>query len=210
MVARAAVQYLEGDPEGAEETLREIISAGFLMRDEGPTLIENLIGVVLIGIGGTGLENFFRTSGQEGAADELLWGRTMSEQAVTLASSFREHGGVEGQLRMIPPAVTGSEETIRGLRWELFGLLNGLAPCMNGHKVVFGPDQDMADFQREAQAVLVRYPSEQALFDLAVAGWFADLEESSGSNWLGRLVELTLGGSGTPGSCASMLSEINW
>lgn len=210
MVARAVVQYLEGNPEGAEETLREVISAGFLMRDEGPTLIENLVGVVLIGTGGMALETFFRASAQDEKADELLWGRTVSEQAVTLASSFRGQAGLESQLRMIPPAVTGSEEMIRGLRWELFGLLNGLAPCMNGHKVVFGPDQDMADFRREARAVLVRYPSEAALFDLAVGGWFGIPEETSGLNWLGRVVDLTLGGSGTPGSCASMLSQIQW
>lgn len=210
MLARAAAEYLGGDPDGAEETLREVISAGFLLGDEGPTLIDNLIGYVLVISGGEALEGFLRASGRDAEAETILWGRSVSEQAVNLTNALNGNWGAEGYLRQIPATVTSSEETIRGLRWEFFTLANALAPCINAHKVVFGPDEDMAGFIRDAREVLVRYPSEAALFNLVQGGWFVNPDAEAGVNWLGRIVDLTLGGSGAPGSCASMLSSIQW
>lgn len=210
MVARAAVRYLDGDPGGAEETLREIISAGFLLADDSPTLIGNLIGYVIVETGGTALGSFYRIRGREAEAETLTWGQTVTEKAVAITRANAGAWSVEGYLRQVPQQVTGSEETIRGLRWEHFMMTMALAPCLNAHKVVFGPGEDMAAFVQEARQVLVRYPSEGALFDLARNGWFGNPEEAARSHWLGRIVELTLGGSGTPGSCAAMMSQIDW
>ncbi|MGW8268707.1 MAG: hypothetical protein ACWGSQ_20245, partial [Longimicrobiales bacterium] len=42
LVARAAVQFLDGSPEEAEMTLRTLLSTGLLLADESPTLIHGL------------------------------------------------------------------------------------------------------------------------------------------------------------------------
>ena len=55
-VAKAIVEQIGGQPDQAEISIREVISAGFLLVDEGPTLIDNLVGVAVANIGGDALE----------------------------------------------------------------------------------------------------------------------------------------------------------
>lgn len=207
MVARAALEVDGGLEAEAEGTLREVVSAGFLMLDEGPTLIDNLIGSVLVREGGDGLEALYRITGQEEKAGAIAASREIAERAMNVSGALADWQGSEEALASMPEAVTGPG-TVRGLRWEFFLVLNGLSPCLNAHKVVFGPDRDMEIFIEEAREVLVRYPSEAALFDLMREGWFG--AGDGGQRWLGRLVGLTLGGTERPGSCARLLATINW
>ncbi len=209
MLGKAGYELANGDPRGAEESIRKLISAGFLLGDEGVTLIDNLIGFVLVRTGGVALESFYRATGQTEEAEALTWVRETADRSADLASVDEGWTDVEAALAQMPQTVR-SPDAVRGLRWEYFILLNGLTPCLNANRVVFGPEEGFSEFLAEAREALVRYPSEEAFFELARQGWFGQISGSGPERLIGRVVGLTLGGGGTPGSCAAFLGSIRW
>jgi hypothetical protein len=105
------------------------------------------------------------------------------------------------------PALVENETALRGLRWEYFATFNMLAPCINLHKMVFGPDDNYEQWRRRAERAIVRVPGEQRLFDLAEGG----VLESDGRDldgFLPRFLGLVLGSRGAPGSCASLIATL--
>ena len=70
--------------------------------------------------------------------------------------------------------------------------------------MVFGPGADRLAFMEEVRASLVRYPSEEALFDVMAKGW-ADVPGGGGSGAaLAGTVRAVLGD--RAGSCAGLLA----
>jgi len=205
-VARAAVESAGGDQVAAERTLREIISTGFLLIDQGPTLLDNLIGVELTRMGGDALEAYYRRTGRTEQADALEWAREGALAAARKARAGLIPEDVRALLQGVPDLVE-NEEALRGLRWEYFATFNMLAPCINLHKMVFGPDESQDDWRRRAERSIVRVPGEQDLFDLAESGVLGTggLELRG---FLPRFLGLVLGSGGAPGSCASLISSL--
>ena len=70
-VAHAAVAMSRGRADEAERSLHELISAGFLLVDEGPTLVDNLMGIALVNMGGDALEELHRKTGREQEAERI-------------------------------------------------------------------------------------------------------------------------------------------
>lgn len=205
-IARAAVLRADGDAAGAEHALRELISTGFLLIDQGPTLIDNLMGVVLANMGGDALEGLYGSQGREADARALRWSRGGAVAAASKARAGLVAEDIHSLLQGIPDLVI-QDEPLRGLRWEYFATFNMLAPCINVHKMVFGPDETYDDWRLEARDALVRVRGEVQLFELAegstVGGRDRDLE-----GFLPRFLSLTLGSGGSPGSCASLIASI--
>lgn len=205
-VAKAAVEVADGQPELAEHTLRELVSTGFLLIDQGPTLLDNLIGVELTRMGGNALKGYYVRTGDPSAAEALEWAR---EGAVAAAKKSRA-GLVPEEARLLlqgVPTLVQNEDALRGLRWEYFATFNMLAPCINLHKMVFGPDESYAEWRRSAERSIVRTPGEQELFDLAESGVLG----SGGQDlrgFLPRFLSLVLGSEGAPGSCASLIASL--
>lgn len=205
-VAKAAVEVADDRPEAAEETLRELVSTGFLLIDQGPTLLDNLIGVELTRLGGNGLEGYYRRTGDPRTAESIAWAR---EGALAAAEKARA-GLVPEDARLLlqgVPTLVVNDEALRGLRWEYFATFNMLAPCINLHKMVFGPDETYGEWRQEAERSIVRTPGEQELFDLAESGVLG----SGGPNlqgFLPRFLSLVLGSEGAPGSCASLIASL--
>jgi len=206
-VARAAVEAADGDGAAAEETLQDLISTGFLLIDQGPTLLDNLMGVVLANMGGDGLEGYYRRTGRSAQADELEWARTAALSAARKARAGLIPEDIHSLLQGIPDLVE-TDDALRGLRWEYFATFNTLAPCINLHKMVFGPDQTYEDWRERVRDTLVRVPGERALFDLAESGVVGrggmQLE-----GFFPRFLSLTLGSGGAPGSCASLIASLS-
>ncbi|HSG49397.1 MAG TPA: hypothetical protein VLA43_16375, partial [Longimicrobiales bacterium] len=169
-VATAALAQAQGRSDDAERLLREVVSVGMLLGDQGPTLIENLIGHVVAEFGGTALEHFYEAAGREEEAARVAALRDAARRSATRIQSAR-HEGVESFVRALPDLV-GDTGTVRGLRWEFFTLTTTLSPCLNLHRMVFGPDEDYEAFVEQSRARLVRWPSEEKLFDLARAGYW--------------------------------------
>ena len=206
-VARAAVQMSQGRPADAERSVREVISAGFLLIDEGPTLVDNLMGVALVNMGGDALEELHKKTGRADEAERIRWGRESAALSATTARVGNSEQDIHTLLRGIPDLVE-RDDALRGLRWEYLATFNMLAPCINLQKTVFGPDATYDEWMERAEGTLVRVPGEAALFELAREGAGAGADDVRAPRGLARFVTLTLGTRTQPGSCARLLSGL--
>ena len=205
-VARAAVEASNGQEADAEHTLQELISTGFLLIDEGPTLIDNLMGVELTRMGGDALEAYYRRTGRADQAVALEWAREGALGAARKARAGHIPEDIRGLLQGVPDLVE-NEEALRGLRWEYFATFNMLSPCINLHKMVFGPDESYREWRRRAERAIVRVPGEQELFNLAESGVVGTGGQEL-QGFLPRFLSLVLGSGGRPGSCASLIASL--
>lgn len=205
-VAMAAVSASEGRNAEAEETLRELISTGFLLIDQGPTLLDNLVGVELTRMGADGLEGFYEGQGQTADAEALAWAREGALGAAKKARAGLIPEDARALLQGVPELVE-NEDALRGLRWEYFATFNMLGPCINLHKMVFGPDETYDEWRRRAERTIVRTPGEQQLFDLAESGVLGSGGQEL-EGFLPRFLSLVLGSGGAPGSCASLIASL--
>jgi hypothetical protein len=205
-VAKASVEVSTGRAADAEQTLRELISTGFLLIDQGPTLLDNLMGVVLANMGGDALEEYYQRIGREGDAAALAFARSSAADAARMARAGMIPEDIHALLQGVPDLVE-TEEALRGLRWEYFAAFNMLAPCINLHKLVFGPDETYDEWRERARDTLVRVDGERDLFDLAESGVVgAGGQQLQG--FFARFLSLTLGSGGAPGSCASLIASL--
>lgn len=205
-VAKAAVEASDGRGGTAEGTLRELISTGFLLIDEGPTLIDNLMGVQMTRVGADALEGYYERVGRADEAASLEWARDGALRAAEKARAGLTPEDVRALLQGVPDLVE-NEDALRGLRWEYLATFNVLAPCINLHKMVFGPDETYADWRRRAERSIVRVPGEQELFDLAESGALGTGGQEL-RGFLPRFLSLVLGSHGAPGSCASLIASL--
>lgn len=206
-VAHAAVAAAEGRTDEAEAALRDLISTGFLLIDQGPTLLDNLVGVELTRMGADGLQGYDIARGRVERAEAFAQARAGALNAARKARAGLIPEDARALLQGVPDLVE-NEEALRGLRWEYFATFHMLGPCINTHKMVFGPDETYDEWRRRAERSIVRTPGEQALFDLAESGVFG----SSGSRLDGftpRLLGLVLGHDRAPGSCASLIASLD-
>lgn len=202
-VARAAHAFEQGRVDEAETLLREVVTVGFLLADEGPTLIDNLIGVTIVESGGAALASLYRASGQVEASAELSRLRLVAERAASrLPSSFDT--SPEGFVNALPGLVLDSTG-VRGFRWEYFINLATIAPCMNVHRMVFGPGEEYTAFIEAARTALVRYPSEEAFFEMARYGWLGG--DVAGRSIVARPLAAVFMDDGE-NSCAAMVERI--
>ncbi len=202
-VARAAVATIESRQDDAEHYLREVISVGLLLGDDGPTLIDNLIGYAIAKTGGEALASFYEANGRTDEAEDLLWARESVERAAALTRLAVPGSPLDALGRM--PEIVTDTTFIRGLRWEFFIIVNSVAPCVNLNRIVFGPDPAYQAWLDEAHASLVRFPSEEKLFGLFRQGYFGAMAETSSRGIVARTIDIVLGASEDPGRCSRML-----
>ncbi len=188
-LAAAAADLAAGREAEAESRIREVISVGFLLGDHGPTLIDNLIGHVVVGTGGTALERFYEATGRLEDARRI---RELADAAERSARRIHSVApvGTEAFVRSLPGLVTDTS-AVRGLRWESFILTTTLVPCLNLQRMVFGPDQSYRAFLEEARSSLVRFPSEERLFEVARAGYWG-ATTPGGASLFGRLLGVSM------------------
>jgi len=157
-------------------------------------------------MGGDALEGYFRRIGDDARAEALVWAREGAAAAASKSRAGTLPEDVHSLLQGVPDLVT-NRAALRGLRWEYFAIFNMLAPCINLHKMVFGPDEAYDDWREEARDALVRVRGERDLFELAEVGALgAAGQELQG--FLPRFLRLTLGSRGAPGSCASLIASM--
>jgi len=179
-----------------------MISAGFLLVDHGPTLIDNLMGVVIVGLGGDALEGLYEVRGRTEDLSMLRWARESAAAAAHASRLGVNEDDIHTVLKGIPNIVE-DETALRGLRWEYLATFNMLAPCINLHKMVFGPDETYDEWLLRSKAALVRFPGEAPLFELASSG-VTNLVQEVGT--LSRILTIVLGRQTKPGSCATFIS----
>lgn len=206
-VAKAAWELSQGRVEDAEESLREIVSAGFFLMEEGPVLTDALVGMALVETGADALEVLFRITGREGEGEAVAWARRSTSGAASLGRVGRTTPDIQALVKEMSEMVV-QPTAVRGLRWDLMGGFHTLSPCINTHKVVFGPGADYEAWLDEARETLVRFPSEEELFRLARGGWLGTGVDVAAPGWMARFLVVSLGGRRAPGSCTTLVAGL--
>jgi hypothetical protein len=186
-IAAAAHELIQGRPAEAESLLREILSVGFLLADQGPTLMDNLVGHSMIREGGVALEQLYRVTNRPLLAEEMQEAKASAERTAARIRLARPSSS-EALARMLPELVL-DPGTVRGLAWESFALMATMAPCMNLNRVVFGPGDDYREFVSMAREALIRWPSEAGMFELAARRFLGSASEGFRP---GRLLRLSV------------------
>jgi hypothetical protein len=158
-------QYLDGNTDAAERSMRETIGAGFHLIDDGVTLIEALIGRVIVMIGVNGLRAVYEASSQTAAAS-VLANRIENDELMQKATRRNLNLEVAQSLELLPRAVMDTALP-RSLRWESFTHFHVFAPCVNLNRAVFPANAEYDRWLSQARASLVRFPADTALFNLA-------------------------------------------
>ena len=167
--SRAAYYLAHGQRDSAETALREGLSFGFALVDGGNTLIEALIGVVIVSIARTDLVRFYALTGNPaGARLQAKWDSVRTAQDQVLESDpYGPALNVNDprSMRRVFIGTSSDRRKLRGLRVEMLNIL-GFGPCTNVKELVFGPDTDMRNAFDRARRDLARFPSERSLLDM--------------------------------------------
>ncbi|NNF13711.1 MAG: hypothetical protein HKN72_10820 [Gemmatimonadetes bacterium] len=203
-LAEAALHAAAGRHEEAQQTIREVISVGFLLTDAAPSLIANLVGAILVQSGGDALGSAMRLAGDDQAEASLAASVQAAERAAERMSAAVSPttGGTEYLQQL--PEVAEDIRALPGLRWEAAHLVTVFSPCANLRRVVFGPDDDYYGWMDRVRSSLVRFPSEEAYFDVAMRG-IAPLVEPS---FFARFVVMAMGRASSQGSCAQVAAAL--
>jgi hypothetical protein len=169
-LATAALALADGRVAQAEQRVREVISMGFVLMDQGPTLIDNMIGATLIGNGADALERLFHATGRGHDADELAFVRATVKKA-TDRTAQGAAAGIEEALSAMPRIVVDTTMAM-GLRWEFLTQVATFASCINLHRMIFGAKEDYAQWLDQARRSLVRRPSDEEMFRFMARGFF--------------------------------------
>lgn len=207
-VARAVVAAEEGRVADADRALQEVISAGLLLAGGSPTLIDNLVGTLVARNAGAGLEDLYRATGRDDAADRLEWVMASAREAALMVSEASGGASLETRLREMPRTVRAAGAA-SGLRWEYFNLTNTVASCLNLHTAVFGPGESYREWLEGSREVLVRWPGEEALFELGRRGYLGAAPGSGPSRVIRGLFTLTLGHRDEAGSCSVLATGLD-
>lgn len=205
-VARAALFLRDGRVADAEEALRKIISVGFLLVDEGPMIVDNIVGLELVRTGGEALDALFGATGRVGEEDAIQSIRAATGRA---ARQIRDESitDLEELLTKLPPLAL-DENALRGLRWEAFVLTNTLVPCLNLRGMVFGPGEDYDAWVEGVRSSLVRGPGEEAMFQSARSGYFGGRGLTRGEGGVvGKILGFVMRGGDSAGSCAALFQR---
>jgi serine/threonine protein kinase len=162
--AQAALDLADGKPRDAEQRLRENISVGFLMINDGRVLLENLIGANIVWGTRASLVAFFDALGRTKDA------RYASPEVDPLISGAEDDAAprpaIEDVNRSIRRTILDTTE-LTGLRWEMLLGSFSFEPCSDMHQIIFGADSLHRATLAQAKASLAKRGSDSLLFLLA-------------------------------------------
>jgi hypothetical protein len=203
--AKAVLELSRGDAEAAETTLREVIAVGLLLMREGPTMIDVLVGTSIAISGGASLQSLYRATGRHADADALLRPQEGIDRMEAVTRALHSSSDVNALLeRSI--AMTTNDALPRGMRWDALLSVQTAAGCLNPHTVVFGSGAQYDEWIESTRTSLVRYPSEQALFDVVLRGPMLPEALERRATIAQRLLGITLGRSHTTRTCGALMA----
>ncbi|HEX2167460.1 MAG TPA: hypothetical protein VHG09_09550 [Longimicrobiales bacterium] len=205
--AKAILELSRGNAAAADTTLREVISIGLLVMREGPTLIDVLVGTSIAANGAAALQSLYRATDRHGEADALLRPQEGIERMEQVTRALYVQGDVDALLRR-SMAMTTNDAIPRGMRWESLRTVQVGAGCRNPHSVVFGHGSDYAEWLEASRKSLVRYPSEQALFEMSMGAPMLPSQLHRRATIVQRLFGITLGRDAAS-TCAAMAAGLS-
>ncbi|MFC1791575.1 protein kinase [Gemmatimonadota bacterium] len=162
-VAYAAAQ---GDLAGAETSLREVLSVGFLLIDNGTSLLEIIHGVILVEKAADALDQVYlgfqepeRLGKLRNSYRILPEGDPEDGQAPVGRPTMAQDVALEGEIEILRDSTA-----LRGLRWDLFSHAQIALNCRNLRSLLLGPPAEFQRMVEELRTELVRFPGEEKLF----------------------------------------------
>ncbi len=174
-VAAAALDLEAGRVAIAEQRLREVISVGYLVQNGARTTNEESSGSALVSMGRLSLEALFTAVGR---TDDANFVSTKSDPAIPRGPGNTQRVRADLLHATLRGRILDTTESI-GVRWQL--LLGPFAylPCTSVSQMIFGHNaRHRADLE-EFRNALVRYPSDERRFTMAVRGWGQLLDPNS-------------------------------
>ena len=170
--SRAAYYMARKQLDSAEFVLKSTASFGFVMADNASNLLEQLIGIVIVGIGRDALIRFYAVTGNASgghlktARDSALAIRNARSEATDLVAaggSAPTPSAPVARARMLAGAMRPGMQ--RSIRMQYLAFV-GITPCTNLRELAFGPDPDVREAFDRARREIARFPSDSAQIDL--------------------------------------------
>lgn len=159
-LSRAAYHMAIGQRDSAETILRSVVSFGFTLVDNGTTILDELIGSMIVGTGRDGLHRFYVITKDPRASLPAL----LPPQRVDASVPAITRVGAEDMRRDLI-ARSQDPRARLGERYQALHMLSASA-CTNVRELLLGHRSDVTDALRTASTQLARYPSERALVEL--------------------------------------------
>lgn len=163
-VSRAAYYMASGQPAEAEQTLRTTVSYGFALIDNATSVMDALIGQIIVGIGRDALQRFYAIQHDPRAASPALRAPVRVSGRPSASSRPAPLALDEARRRML--ARVNDPSVPLGERFESLQNLS-VSSCTNVRELMFGPRAEVSAAFDHARQTLARFPSERALVDLA-------------------------------------------
>ena len=161
-ISRAAYFMAIGQPAQAEAALRSIVSFGFALMDNGTSVMDGLIGRLIVDMGRDGLNQFNTATHGSIFNSEVIEFKPFA--ARKLSTLLRQRVSADAyRQRLIVEATDPSLPN--SLRYERLRQLSN-SSCSNVREMLFGPGDDINDAFKKAATTLARYPSEAAYLEL--------------------------------------------
>ena len=158
--SRAAYHMALGQRDSAETILRSVLSFGYALVDNGTSMIDELIGTVIVGAGRDALQRFYViTSDPRASSPALMPPPRVDGKAGPAITRANE----EERRRLI--ALSQDPKAFPGERYEALRMLS-LSACTNVRELMFGPRIEVTNAYRAASTGLARTPAERALVEL--------------------------------------------
>ncbi|MEP6619175.1 MAG: hypothetical protein ABJE47_07670 [bacterium] len=162
-VSRAAYYMANGQRDSAETVLRSIVSFGLAFVDNGTTLIDELIGDMIVGVGRDALQRYFVITHDARATLPAL---RVPRKEFPSGAAFRAANALSGEQSRSRLLAKATDPLLApGERFESLRFLSA-SSCMTVRELMFGQGADVAAAIAKARLTLARFPSERALVDL--------------------------------------------
>lgn len=201
-IARAMYFEAIGEPRRAEESLREIVSFGFALVDNGTWILDALGGRIAVDIGRNGLHAL---------------GALHADDALTAASApftakYRADTRSLAERQATAVRDLSDPSLPRSFRFEQYGLMN-YSVCGSIPRVLTGLSAEESAAVATARAQLPRFASERALLDYMDHRIMLPISETGSASALTSIIEgaaqITSAVTGNPriASCTRLVTE---
>ena len=158
-LSRAAYHMAIGQRDSAETILRSVVSFGFTLVDNGTTVLDELIGSLIVGTGRDGLHRFYVITKDPRASLPALLPQHVDASVPAITRAGAEY------MRRDLIARSQDPRTRPGERYQALHMLS-VSACTNVRELLLGRRSDVTAALRTASTQLARYPSERALVEL--------------------------------------------
>ncbi|MEP6992800.1 MAG: hypothetical protein ABJA80_17825 [bacterium] len=160
-VSRAAYHMVIGQRDSAETVLRSIVSFGFALVDNGTSVLDELIGTIIVGIGRDALGRFYTITHDPRAGSPAVASLPRFDAPGAARAGAQDVAATRARLI----ALASNRAARPGERYQSLHDLS-VSSCTNVRELVFGPRADVVRAFDDARRTLARSPAERSLVDL--------------------------------------------